>query len=346
MTDSFPDKTETGHESEEASENGSELFEHRNPFEFMKIDDNQFLNEIDGRTACPKCLKSRKFFCYNCYVPTGIEGRYPKVKLPVQIDIIKHKQEIDGKSTAIHAAILAPDNVNIYTYPDIPEYNSNAQDGTILIFPTHNSIHVDGIFDGHVRLENVDDIKLPPGFNQTVLLKRRLNEIADNEEESHERINFKYTLDNLPIKKAVFIDSTWHQCKSIFKDPRINSMRTVVLQNRLSQFWRHQRGSPRWFLATIEAIHQFLLEVHINAWGLDRSYQALGPLEVQTDFIRNEMIFETNQQIDSEMDDKSSILCPYNGQYDNLFFFFTHMYHLIHSFYDHNALMAYRRPVL
>lgn len=34
----------------------------------------------------------------------------------------------------------------------------------------------------------------------------------------------------------------------------------VKLQIRLSQFWRHQKGSPRWFLATIEAIHQLLVE--------------------------------------------------------------------------------------
>ena len=98
------------------------------------------------------------------------------------------------------------------------------------------------------------------------------------------------------------------------------------------------------------AIHQFLLEVHINAWGLDRSYQALAPLEIQTDFIRDEMIVETNQKSDSiETNDDSLthyIMKPYNGQYDNLFFFFTHMYHLIHNFYDHNMLMAYKRPVL
>lgn len=121
-----------------------------------------------------------------------------------------------------------------------------------MIFPTHNSIHVDGIFDGHIRLENDDDLNLPPGINRSTLLKQRLNKVVDNEAECQDRINFEYTLDNLPIKKAVFIDSTWHQCKSIFKDPRINGLRTIVLQNRLSQFWRHQRGSPRWFLATIE----------------------------------------------------------------------------------------------
>lgn len=100
-------------------------FEHRNPFTSMKIDDNQFLMQINGRSACPKCGKSRKLFCYTCYVPiVELKPHLPTVQLPIQIDIIKHQREVDGKSTAIHAAILAPANVNIYTYPNIPDYNS------------------------------------------------------------------------------------------------------------------------------------------------------------------------------------------------------------------------------
>ena len=43
-------------------------------------------------------------------------------QLPVEIDVIKHPNELDGKSTAVHAAILAPEDVKIYTYPVIPDY--------------------------------------------------------------------------------------------------------------------------------------------------------------------------------------------------------------------------------
>lgn len=46
-------------------------------------------------------------------------------QLPVKIDIIKHPNETDGKSTAIHAKILAPSDVTIYTYPCIPEYQKD-----------------------------------------------------------------------------------------------------------------------------------------------------------------------------------------------------------------------------
>ena len=43
-------------------------------------------------------------------------------QLPIKLDIIKHPSEVDGKSTSAHAAILAPEDVNIYTYPTIPDY--------------------------------------------------------------------------------------------------------------------------------------------------------------------------------------------------------------------------------
>ena len=46
------------------------------------------------------------------------------LQLPCAIDIIKHPREIEGKSTAIHAAIIAPTSVNIYIYPDIPNYDT------------------------------------------------------------------------------------------------------------------------------------------------------------------------------------------------------------------------------
>lgn len=99
-------------------------FEHRNPFEYMAIDDNQFLMQMNGRSGCPKCGKSRKLFCYTCYVPiVEIRERVPTVQLPIHIDIIKHQREVDGKSTAVHAAILAP-NIHIHIYPNIPDYDS------------------------------------------------------------------------------------------------------------------------------------------------------------------------------------------------------------------------------
>lgn len=79
----------------------------------------------------------------------------------------------------------------------------------------------------------------------------------------------------------------------------------VKLKIRLSQFWRHQKGSPRWFLATIEAIHQVLIEY-------------------------TEIENQTNQPL---------------VNYDNILFFFRFMYEQIHQYYEHEKLKAYRRPM-
>ncbi|RZF44598.1 hypothetical protein LSTR_LSTR017057, partial [Laodelphax striatellus] len=63
-----------------------------------------------------------------------------ELHLPIKIDIIKHPKEIDGKSTAVHGAVLAPDYINIYTYPCMPDYPKNGE--VILIYPAKTSVSV------------------------------------------------------------------------------------------------------------------------------------------------------------------------------------------------------------
>lgn len=51
-----------------------------------------------------------------------------------QIDIVKHPGEIEGKSTAVHAKLLAPDHVNIHIYPDIPDYTKVGEKEVLTLF--------------------------------------------------------------------------------------------------------------------------------------------------------------------------------------------------------------------
>lgn len=83
-----------------------------------------------------------------------------------------------------------------------------------------------------------------------------------------------------------------------------------------------------------------MVELHVNAWGINRKYKGLDSLEVSLDFIRDDLIVDVK-----DIDENTNLAEPYNGQYDNLLFFFTHMYNLIHHYYDHNLLLAYRRPI-
>lgn len=103
------------------------------PFPDLSIEDTTFLDTTDSRHKCRKCNKSRKYFCYSCCVPMPqIQDKIPKLKLPVKIDIIKHQSESDGKSTCPHAVVLAPDDVTVYTFPCIPDYD---RDKVVLVFP-------------------------------------------------------------------------------------------------------------------------------------------------------------------------------------------------------------------
>ena len=61
------------------------------------------------------------------YINTILLCEYCWMQLPFSVDIIKHQREISGKSTAAHAAVLAPDHVKVYHYPDIPEYCNDKQ---------------------------------------------------------------------------------------------------------------------------------------------------------------------------------------------------------------------------
>ncbi|XP_050433525.1 tRNA-uridine aminocarboxypropyltransferase 1 [Adelges cooleyi] len=200
-----------------------------NPFDNLNISNGWLeLFNVDERQPCRKCFKSRKYFCYTCYtVNSDLENKIPRLKLPLKIDVIKHSREIAGKSTAIHAALIAPDDVTIYIYPDMPTYTKD--DKVILVYPGKSSVSLKEFYN---KAKN-------QAIDESIGAKNCYGEV---------------------ITHALFIDSTWSQSKGILKDSRIAGLPCVKLQIRLSQFWRHQKGSPRWFLATIEAIHQLLVE--------------------------------------------------------------------------------------
>lgn len=256
----------------------------------------------------------------------------------MKIDIIKHRQENHGKSTSSHAKILAPDDVNIYEYPDVPDYSTEADD-VILIFPSTTSVSISSLFKGVTTFEYKENHGLEKGFRIGTLMKTDLtNVMSDNDKlrmASEKQTNEKYTLENLPFKRAVFIDSTWKQCRGIFKDPKINSIKSCIIQNRITKFWRHQKGAPKWYLSTIEAIHQFLIEFHISAWGISQQYNndCLNDLQLDASFIPLYKIVS-----EEEVDHDADPLCkPYNGQYDNILFFFSFLHGLIHSLDDVNG---------
>ncbi|XP_004709481.1 tRNA-uridine aminocarboxypropyltransferase 1 [Echinops telfairi] len=211
-----------------------------------------------GRSRCLKCGGSRMFYCYTCYVPVEnvpVE-QLPLVQLPLKIDIIKHPNETDGKSTAIHAKLLAPEFVNIYTYPCIPEYEETDHE-VALVFPGPKSVSIKDI-SSHLqqRIQNSRrdkhaDPDKPP-------VKRKKTEGQDGRSLNDSK--WKGTT----LKKIVLIDSTWNQTNKIVSDERLQGLLQVELKSRKTCFWRHQKGKPETFLSTIEAIYYFLVDYHTD----------------------------------------------------------------------------------
>ncbi|XP_029650146.1 tRNA-uridine aminocarboxypropyltransferase 1 [Octopus sinensis] len=288
-----------------------------NPFPDLKISNYDFLDESDDRRVCPKCGKSRKYFCYTCYKPViGTEHLTPVVKLPIAIDILRHPSECAGKSTASHAAVLAPDNVSVYTYPCVPNYD---KDKVVLVFPGPQSVTLEELKAaaaagcisnpqtssdsqheiGDKPYTHVNNEDSTNGLNDSTKATKRKSDSAGSPTPCR-----KYTkLSKAPFERVIFIDCTWNQTNRISKDDRLKGIRCVEMKTRHTKFWRHQRDKPNTYLSTVEAIYYFLRDYH-------------------TYFISDE----------------------YHGEYDNLLFFFCFMYQKIRCMYDGgHHLLAYKQ---
>jgi hypothetical protein len=58
------------------------LTDSEDPFKDLKIKNWMILDDISERQPCIKCKKSRKYFCYNCYIPVqSLQGHVPVVKV-------------------------------------------------------------------------------------------------------------------------------------------------------------------------------------------------------------------------------------------------------------------------
>eukprot|EP01133_Synstelium_polycarpum_P001129 gene1129-1291_t len=101
----------------------------------LKLAPSDHLHSLE-RTKCPQCNKKRKYFCYDCYIPFGDPALAPKIDLPIKCDILHYPTELLSKSTAIHSKVIAKEDVTIYEFPDVPDYNVEE---TVLLFPSNES---------------------------------------------------------------------------------------------------------------------------------------------------------------------------------------------------------------
>ncbi|KAJ3055614.1 DTW domain-containing protein 1 [Rhizophlyctis rosea] len=60
---------------------------------------------------CENCKKAFKLYCPRC--SSALDHNPPQIKLPIPVDIYRHPGEIEGKTTSVHAKVIAPEDVNI-----------------------------------------------------------------------------------------------------------------------------------------------------------------------------------------------------------------------------------------
>ncbi|KAG0066775.1 DTW domain-containing protein 1 [Linnemannia elongata] len=124
------------------------------PFAQFNISSTDVLDTIE-KARCPDCNRNVRYFCNRCLKLVNCpEGAVPQLKLPIKLDVIKHEQERDGKSTALHAKILAPDDVEVYGWKDMPKYEN--VDRLLLLFPS----------PGAKQLSEID----PESFDKLVVI--------------------------------------------------------------------------------------------------------------------------------------------------------------------------------
>ena len=125
-----------------------ENFDPNSPFHGFSMASHDPLRQILTKEVCCSCNRSVRYFCSKCVtLSTQLEGKVPFVTLPIKIKIIKHRQELNSKSTSIQAKLLAPDDVEIieYTHDKIAELVECFDDAsTVIFFPSENAtdLHV------------------------------------------------------------------------------------------------------------------------------------------------------------------------------------------------------------
>ncbi|TMW66399.1 hypothetical protein Poli38472_004164 [Pythium oligandrum] len=94
------------------------------------------------RALCATCEHNYKFYCPKCCVPVGVpeNATVPSLVLPLQVHI--WFQDKLKKSTAPHAKVLAPQDVEIVNYPLDDDRQKELQydrESVVVVYPTNYS---------------------------------------------------------------------------------------------------------------------------------------------------------------------------------------------------------------
>lgn len=141
---------------------------------------------------------------------------------------LKHEQELDSKSTAIHAKLLAPSQISIHQFhrTAIVPASSESSSSDLVEKITSNPAAYVILFPDETAVE--------------------LKDLSENEFSQ--------------IRNVIVIDGTWSQAAAINRtEPYCRLRRIKINPNLKTVFWRYQDLGEH-CLSTIEAIYYFMRE--------------------------------------------------------------------------------------
>ena len=184
------------------------------------------------RVPCPRCQHPGKHYCKNCLTPLlPPPHALPTVALPVPLIIIKHGGEANTKSTAVHAAILAPEGAHLVAYP------TDLHRDTFLRLCGSDPTEPADAALARIRAESV---MLYPASDATTFAAMAPEARAS-------------------VRRIFVIDGTWSSVKKMVTDLADclgGPMRALTLANAgRTHFWRPNGTDNASHLSTIEAVH-------------------------------------------------------------------------------------------
>lgn len=188
-----------------------------------------------GKVQCTQCKRKYHLYCPSCYITTPTFQSYmPVLTLPVQIGIVLHEKMERKKSTALHTLLLCPQQVTVYTFPNLPHFDPTT---TLLVYPSSHA-----------------------GSIQQISRQREERERGG---ESGDKRN--------AIRLVLFLEASWDDASLMSHHPKLTNLPCVTLSHDASNsessrhvqpstvFWRFQPFGSH-FLSSIEAIHQFFVQ--------------------------------------------------------------------------------------
>ncbi|KAI9188147.1 hypothetical protein H9P43_002538 [Blastocladiella emersonii ATCC 22665] len=105
------------------------------PHEDLELSSMESLKHC-ARVQCETCRDRVRYYCPTCLIPRGTLTPPVMPVLPFVFDVWKHNLELKGKSTALHAKVLCPEDTRVFEYPSEVAAYENPAERTLVLYPS------------------------------------------------------------------------------------------------------------------------------------------------------------------------------------------------------------------